>query len=399
MIVVTIGIVLCIGAVVYCYVLYPPMIRRIAARGVRPIATDRTDEPAVSVILSVHNEERVIVSCLDSLLALDYPKDRFQILVGSDGSRDATNEILQRYSQSHSSVKAFYFPEQRGKIAVLNDLVRHATTPILFFTDADIRLATDVLRLQTRHYSDEHIGAVAGMNDIYSPESSSVYDSEKGYTDKEQMIRTAESMYYSTVGLSGANYSLRRRLWVPLPDGLIHDDFFVVLSVLRQGYRIVSEARSVSSDLFARTLRDEFRRKVRSASRGFHTLSYFPELLLPRGGRAALLLWSHKLLRWLTPTLAVASIVFASIGVALSGSMWCLAVVAAGAGLSAICALGLILNSLNVRVPILDQLSWFFAMNVAYLWGTILFITHSDQVIWKPATRADAATINGVSGH
>lgn len=401
MVIVAIGIVLCTAGVGYCYLLYPAVIRSLARRSPEPTYVDDTCTPSVSIILAVHNEEQVIEQCLDSLLALDYASGRLNILVGSDGSTDRTDEILRRYAVTHPQVRPIYFSEQRGKMGVLNDLVDASSGEMLFFVDADIRFGANALRLQTRHFADPAIGAVAGSYEIQTPSATTLYESEQRYAAHDQEIRTAEATYHSTVALFGGNYVIRRSLWRALPDGLVHDDFFVVLSVLDQGYRVIAEPEAVGYDIFVRTMADEFRRKIRSASRGYHTLSFFPELLLPRAGRTAFLLWSHKMLRWLSPFLAIMVVALSWIGVAVSGSTLCSMILLLAGAVVGVSLLGLLAERMGMRLPVVHRLSWLFVMNIAYIVGTMRFITRSDEAIWKPSSRPSvkSAAAAAAGGH
>ncbi len=391
MLVLDIGIFLCIAIVGYCYVLYPYVIRFLAATYPEASFTNEEFLPTLSIILSVHNEEKVLERCLKSLLELDYPHEKVELIIGSDGSHDRTNEILSHFAKANPIIKPNYFQQQRGKIPVLNDIVAQATGEILFFLDADIELSVNTLRAHVRHYANPQVGAVAGLYSLESRETSIIYISEKEYTAFEQQIRMAESVYHATVGLAGCNYTMRRSLWRPLPDTLVHDDLFVVLSVLDQGYRIYFEPRSVASEQFGRSLMEEFWRKSRFASRGYHTLSFFRHLLMPRAGKTAFLLWSHKLVRWASPFLALAVLVLALVGFFAYGN-WLYTMILAGfSGLAIIAAIGLIAERWKKNIPLIRQASWLVVMNAAYVSGTVKYLTKTDDQIWRSTTRVSGA--------
>ncbi|HYM20928.1 MAG TPA: glycosyltransferase [Candidatus Kapabacteria bacterium] len=391
-----IGIIFCLAAVGYCYLFYPLVIRLLAMWFPRPLSNDESYRPTVSVILSVHNEEKVIERCIDSVLALDYPRDRLEIIIGSDGSTDRTNEILKSYQSLSPIFRLHLYSEQRGKITVLNDIISLSTGEILFFIDADIELAPNALAAQVSHYIDNTIGAVAGSYEIGSADRSSLFASEREYLTLEQQIRDSESRFYSTVGLAGCNYTVRRSLWQPLPDTLVHDDLYMVLSVLDKNHRVAFEQRSIATERFARTLREEFRRKSRFASRGYHTFAFFPKLILPRAGRTAFILWSHKLLRWSSPFFALTLVGLATLGFAVTSLLIYKVILICAAVISGFALIGFAAEMAGVSIPVLRQLSWLFVMNAAYVVGTIKYITRSDEEIWRSSSRGSVHKSHGL---
>jgi cellulose synthase/poly-beta-1,6-N-acetylglucosamine synthase-like glycosyltransferase len=374
-------------AVGYCYLLYPYLIRLLAKFFPKLSKKDESYRPSVSIILAVYNEELVVKRCLESLLSLDYPKELLEIIIGSDGSSDSTSEVVNSYSAQFPFIKSISFPERRGKMPVLNDLVKKASGEILFFADADITLTQNTLRVQLRHFADPSIGIVGGMYHIYSEKEKSLYSSEREYASMEQQIKIHEGIFNSSMGVFGGNYSIRRQLWRPLPDPLVHDDLYVAVSVIDQGKRVIYEKESVSTDLYERSLKDEFRRKSRSASRGYHTLSFFPKLMGFAGGKNAFMLWSHKLLRWLSPFIMLAIVLLAISGSIIFGDLQYQVILYSFAALLIIAAIGWILDTQNIRIPVIRQCTWLLIMNAAYIDGTFKFLMKTDEKMWTQATR------------
>src|SRR5436190_22493415 len=170
-------IVLLLLLVAYCYVLYPLVIKLFAKFFPKPSSIDEVYRPTVSIVLAVYNEELVLQRCIESLLALDYPKELIEIVIGSDGSDDKTNEMLADISKTYSFIKPHFFSDRRGKMPVLNDLVTKTTGKILLFADADITLSPNTLTAQIKHYADQDIGAVAGAYRIHSDANAGLYSS------------------------------------------------------------------------------------------------------------------------------------------------------------------------------------------------------------------------------
>lgn len=376
------------GAVIYCYGIYPYAIQLVARILQRPWRQDKDYIPSVSIIVAAHNEEAVIHRLFDSLLALDYPYGQSEIIIASDGSTDRTNDIIAEYAQRHEQIKPLYFAKQRGKMSTLNDAVRHATGDILFFADADVTLSRNTLRAHVRHHADAQIGLVGGMYRIIDRDGAELGKIEHDYATLEQRIRSSESRFASTMNVFGGNYSMKRELWQPLPSSLVHDDMFVVFSVISQGKRVISDPETIAYDEFARNVDDEFSRKVRSASRGYHTLSYFPDFIFFQRIPESFLLWSHKILRWLSPLLMILAGTLAlwqylrTSGV-VYGIFVLFLVLSAAIG-----CVTYFLEKKGRSLPLFGKLGWFVIMNFAYVVGTWRYITGRDKAIWKKAARA-----------
>ncbi|MFI5264239.1 MAG: hypothetical protein ACHQM6_06970, partial [Candidatus Kapaibacterium sp.] len=165
---------------------------------------------------------------------------------------------------------------------------------------------------------------------------------------------------------------------------------YVAYNIMDRGKRVFYEPESVSTEVYNRSLYDEFRRKSRSASRGFHTLSFFPNLLGYSGGKNAFLLWSHKVLRWLSPFIAGIIVILSGIGMIFIGGWQYMAVLFGFGLVSLITLIGWILERQNIRVPIIRQCSWFVIMNLAYIIGTLKFLAKKDEGIWLQSTRPAA---------
>jgi len=378
-------------AVAYCYLVYPYLIRLLARYFPSRTITDENMLPRVSIILAVYNEEIMIERCLESILALDYPKENIEILIGSDGSTDLTSVIAEKYCARYPFIRFYPFSERRGKMPVLNDLAVIASGEILFFADADITLSPNTLKTQLRHYADSSVGAVGGLYHIHAESGNGLYSSEKEYASLEQQIRISEGIFSSSMGVFGGNYTIRRELWNPLPDPLVHDDLYVALSVISQKKRVIYEPESHSVDFYDRSLEEEFRRKSRSASRGYHTISFFPKLLGVSGGKNMFLLWSHKILRWLSPFIFIVILFLSILGISLYGNSYYSAVVFAFGAAGLVTLLGWLFERMSIRVPLVRQFTWLVIMNIAYISGTLTYLMKTDEGAWKQATRQNLA--------
>jgi poly-beta-1,6-N-acetyl-D-glucosamine synthase len=383
-------IIVLFGSVIYCYGIYPYAIQIVGRIFKRPTFQDASFLPHVSIVVAAHNEEVSLPRLLDSLLALDYPEALVEIIIASDGSDDKTNEILRAYAGRDERVKPLVFTEQRGKMPTLNDAVSHATGEILYFVDADLTLSPNSLRAHARHHVDPSVGIVAGAYQMISTDAGKLRQIEESYASLEQRIRKSEGDFASTMNVYGGNYSMRRALWTPLPSSMVHDDLYVVFSMIRQGKRVISDRETVAYDKFSRNFDDEFLRKIRSASRGYHTLGYFPEVVSFQWIPESFLLWPHKILRWLSPMLtALAGVLALWQYLQTSGAVYGIFVLLLGSTI-AVGVATYLLERRGRSLVILAKFGWFVTMNFAYIVGTWRFLAGSDKAAWKKATRESA---------
>jgi poly-beta-1,6-N-acetyl-D-glucosamine synthase len=255
--------------------------------------------PFVSVVMVVRDEEKALLGKLRNLAALDYPQERVELVMVSDGSQDATEQILLQAAKD-PKYRTMIFSERKGKASRLNDAVAAAKGEIVLFVDARQELERDALRLLMENFADETVGCASGqlmLGDATSGET------EKGmgiYWQAEKKVRELESASGSVVGATGALYAVRRSLLVAIPPDTILDDVFLPLHVARQGARVVFDARARAWDCPDLGAGREFRRKVRTLTGNYQLLQIAPWLL----GSANPLRFRficHKLLRLVVP--------------------------------------------------------------------------------------------------
>jgi cellulose synthase/poly-beta-1,6-N-acetylglucosamine synthase-like glycosyltransferase len=256
--------------------------------------------PSVTVVIAAYNEENVIAERLENALAFDYPRDRLQILVASDGSTDRTEEIVASYASRGVLLLAL---PRRGKIRTLNAAVARATGKILVFTDANIMCRPGTLRAMVANFADPTVGGVAGHTTYtLDPSSESSSHGERLYWRYDTWLKTLESQTGSIVSAHGGLHAIRRVLFRPVPDGAVTDDFAISTGVIAQGYRLVFEPGALASEVAVPQAQREFRRRVRLMTRGLRSLFLRRRLLNPRKhGFYAVVLASHKLARRLVP--------------------------------------------------------------------------------------------------
>ncbi|BAZ41640.1 family 2 glycosyl transferase [Calothrix sp. NIES-4101] len=293
--------------ILYCYFGYPVLIYLLAR--FFPKKIDKLPiEPTISIIISAYNEEDCIADKIQNLLSLDYPSSKMEIIIGSDGSTDRTNEIVQKFSVP---ILAFYdYSQRRGKMATINDLVKQAKHEIIVFTDARQSFDKNAIRQLVANFHDPYTGCVSG--ELHFKPLTVVGGTGKGislYWKYEKFLRACESKFQSMLGATGAIYAIRRHLFTPIPQNVILDDMFVPLKIIQKGYRAVFDADAKAYDTVADNPQEEYRRKVRTLYGNYQIFWLLSKLFNPFSSRIALQLFSHKLLRVIAPFLLIAMLI------------------------------------------------------------------------------------------
>jgi cellulose synthase/poly-beta-1,6-N-acetylglucosamine synthase-like glycosyltransferase len=343
--------------------------------------------PSITITVPCYNEQRSIAATIESLLALDYPADRRQVLIVSDASTDGTDEIVRSFADR--SVELVRLPERRGKTAAENAAGPHIRGTIVVNTDATIRIVPGSLRELVAVFQDPTIGVASGRDISVGDVRSVGNKGESGYVGYEMWIRGLETRIGTIVGASGCFFAIRRELYDEgFPEALSRD-FASCLIARERGYRSVSVDRARALVPRAPTLRAEYRRKVRTMARGLGTLYFKRHLLNPfRYGVFAPMLFSHKLCRWLFQL----TLPFAALGAGLLTvespwlARWAIGgVVLAGSA-----------TALAWRWPegtpmpaLVSAPGYFIWSNVAGLAAWLKFFRGKYQPVWEPTRRPE----------
>ena len=377
----------------YAYGIYPLLLLLVGrkARELSPAAP----VPRVSVVVPAYNEETQIRGAIEALIAQDYPSDRRQILILSDASTDRTDAIVREYA-AHG-VELFRLPSRGGKTAAENAAMSRISGTIVINSDASIRLHAAAVRRLVEQFADPSVG-VASSRDVSVSRAAEVANvTEAGYVGYEMWVRALETRAGGIVGASGSGYAILAELHrIPVRNDLSRD-FSAALTAHRHGYRAVSVDDAVCYVPRTASLKAEYRRKVRTISRGMETLLFNRDLLDPqRPGGFAWKLLSHKVARWLTPLLFIP----AAIGLALLAADHVIAAVTLAIGLSliALAVVGALWPESRPRPRLLSLLTFAAAANLAVVHAAWrVFHGHEDH-LWEPTRRAAEAPSHTPTG-
>lgn len=282
----------------YVYGGYPALLW-LLARARKPMRVRPSAAPGISLIIAAHNEGAHLRRKIEATLRLDYPRDRLEIIVASDGSTDGTDAIAREFAGE--GVQLLRIPERGGKTNAQNHAALLARNEILVFSDATTLFHGEALRRLAGNYADLRVGAVSGRYQYFDATGSSTAAGSICFWSFENRIKALQSRLGTLTGCSGCIYSVRRSLYTPLPAGII-SDLVQPLHVLLQGFRVVFEPRALAWEESTPDAEDELRMRVRVITRGIRGLLSVPALLAPwRHPWVAFQLWSHKILRWCTP--------------------------------------------------------------------------------------------------
>ncbi len=372
--------------IIYCYGIYPFILFCLAKckRGVVPDFTLHS-QSSVSIIVAAYNEEKHIAQKIENCLNLEYPKDRLEVIIASDGSTDKTVEISQNYA-SHG-IKVFAFPLRRGKVNLLNDVIPKAKHEIIVLTDANTIFSPGAINKLIRHFTDPRIGAVCGALEFTKPDGSRTAELEGIYWKFETFLKRIEGSFGSLLGANGAIYAIRKSLFEPLPPDTIVEDFIIPMKILEKGYRVVYEPQAFATEEATKHIIQEKTRRIRIGAGDFQALIMLRRLLHPRFGFVSFAFWSHKVLRWFMPFFLFLAFVSNMVLVKFYPNTFYKALFITQCFFYFSAFIGYILSWGNIPIKVFNLCYYFVSMNLALFLGFLRFLTKSQSVTWERTER------------
>lgn len=365
-----------IGLIVYVFAGYPAAIALRAK--LRPSPWKQQFHlPRITIVVAAHNEAHCIVQKVRNLLSLDYPADRVEVLVGSDGSTDGTAEQLLALHEPR--LRVVVFSERRGKPSVLNALLPSARGQFIVFADTRQIFDSQSLRALTRAFADPEVGAVTGELIVKRTKGAAGAGS---YWDFEKFVRDRECAVRSTVVVTGAIYAIRKELFEPIPPDTIVEDLLVPMRIIRRGYRVVFDRHARAFETAVPT-NLEFARKVRTLAGAFQLLGREWWILDPRRNRLWWETMSHKVLRLLIAPLQV--VVFAANLALASHALLYSALLVAQTLFYTGAIVGILLPRQWKKPSIIALPYTFCVLSTATVVGFVKAVTRRQAVTWRKA--------------
>jgi cellulose synthase/poly-beta-1,6-N-acetylglucosamine synthase-like glycosyltransferase len=283
----------------YVYVGFPLLLSLLQAFVRRP-PRKQPIEPSVSLLVAAYNEAAVIADKIRNSLALAYPTQKLEIVIASDGSEDATAEIVRSFAAgSGGRVRLLNYPQNRGKMAVLNDAIQELRGEIVAFSDATSMLAADSLFNLVQSFNDPHIGAASGVYRLLKKEQAQLGSQEDIYWKYETFLKVQEARLGAFTGAHGSLYAIRRALYPYPSENTINDDFTIPMRILESGGRVAYEPGAVAFEEAHEM--EGFSRRVRITAGNIEQLREIRRLLWPPRPFVLFCLLSHKTGRLLVP--------------------------------------------------------------------------------------------------
>lgn len=366
------------GAVLYVYVGYPSLLCLVASfRRRRKSAPGYT--PFISMLIAACNEEANIEQKLRQTLQLEYPTDKLEVLILSDGSQDRTDEIVRNFPDRR--VRLFRIPERRGKTNAQNEGVKQARGEVLVFSDATTTYHPHALQYLADNYKDPKVGAVSGRYQYFDSEGASPTGMGTiAFWNYENKIKVWQSSISTLTGCCGCIYSVRKSAYTDLAPDII-SDLVQPLWVIQKGYRVLFEERALAYEQTTESTSEEFAMRVRVITRGMRGLLSVPELLKPwKHPWIAFQLFSHKVLRWMVPLLLLFLLISSAVLVQQPYFRTALILQLGFYGL----ALLQLVVPMHRRWKPLGIPLYFCTLNAAAVLGAIEVLRGRKYVVWQP---------------
>ena len=365
---------------VYVYIGYPLLLFLIQLVYQNKHNIDDHYQPKVTLIVSCFNEEDVIHEKIKNCLALDYPTEKLGILFVSDGSTDATDDIVKQYSEHN--IKLIRQEGRLGKTSGLNLAVPEADGDIIVFSDANAMYQKDAIQKLVRHFIDQTVGLVVGAAIYTDGAKSSAAQSENSYWEYELTIKQWESKIHSVVGGDGAIYAIRKSLYDPL-DAKDINDFVNPLEIIAKGYRGIFDRQAICLEETAGDFAKEARRKERIVNRSFRGLMKVKRVMNPfKTGFFSVEVISHKLLRWLIPFfllgIAIASVIHSYQGLVIFQVLYVLEMLFLWLAI-----IGFLKHRNKNISPVFFLPYYFLMVNYYSMIGVIKALSGNIQVTWS----------------
>ncbi|EPN4986763.1 glycosyltransferase family 2 protein [Vibrio alginolyticus] len=347
----------------------------------RAYKASKTDNqlPSITVIVPAYNEEQWIAEKIRNLASLDYPRDKLRVVIACDGCTDNTAEIAQATIQEAICSDTLFIINDhqinRGKVALLNEEMRHVSSDITALSDTSALISCDSLLLASQHYQNENVGVVNATYQIMSTDN----QGEAAYWQYQSRVKHQESLLGSTIGSHGAFYTFRTHLFEPLEVSTINDDFILPMRIVLRGYSAIYEPNMLALELEQSSDNADFKRRLRISAGNMQQLMQLKKLLLPRYRGTAFAFLSGKVLRLATPYLMIVCFICSLL---LAHNPLFQVMLSAQVGIYSIALITYLMPALNTIKPF-KLISYIVIGHLANFIGGMKYLLGMENGRWK----------------
>ncbi|HKK62216.1 MAG TPA: glycosyltransferase family 2 protein [Bacteroidales bacterium] len=346
---------------------------------------NKDDLPRITLMIPAYNERDYVKRKMENSYSLLYPEELLEIVWVTDGSDDGTPLLLENYKD----VKVLHKPERNGKIAAINRAIKHVSTPLVVFSDANTVLGRVSLLRIANLFSDSTVGCVSGEKRIYENDSDAAAGAGEGiYWKYESALKKMDASLHSVVGAAGELFAIRTKLFNEVEGDTILDDFIISLRVAMQGYKIAYDPDAYAIEAPSSDVKEELKRKVRIAAGGIQSvIRLYPLLNIFKYGLLSFQYISHRVLRWTVAPMLLPFIFLLNILLAASAPIYTYFLL--GQVLFYLAAIaGYLLEARNIKIKGLFIPYYFVIMNWAVYLGMARYALRAQSVNWERAKRA-----------
>ena len=348
------------------------------------------DLPQLAVVIAAYNEEEYVSQKIENTLALDYPREKLEIIFVTDGSTDKTAEIVSQFPD----IILYHQPERKGKVAAINRILPLVNSSIILFCDANTFLNKNCAKEIVKHYIEPRVGGVAGEKKIFQTGDVSAAAAGEGlYWKYESFLKKLDSDFYTTVGAAGELFSVRKELIEQVPEGTIIEDFVQSLSICRKGYVVRYEPNAYAAETASASIREEMKRKIRICAGAFQAMVLLKDLFnVFKYPIVSFQFISHRILRWtLCPVALITLFLSNFLIVVMEGNLFYQILLILQLFFYGMAIAGWLFANKDIRVKILYIPFYFLFMNVAVFIGFGRYIRKKQTVVWEKAARQKLA--------
>ncbi len=370
--------------VFYAFIGYGIVITFLAKIKGKPSVAEPKEWMPVTLVIPCYNEAEILPQKIQNCFALDYPKDKLQLMFITDGSTDNSTQVISQYND----ITLLHTPVRGGKSAAENRAMQHVTTPVVIFTDANTELNEQAVKNIVRHFTDEKVGCVSGEKRVMSSKDDGASATEGLYWKYESFLKKMDSDWYTAVGAAGELVAFRTSLYEAMPHDTILDDFVQSMQIASKGYKIVYEPEAYAMEDPSANIKEEMKRKVRICAGGWQSIARLQSRISFRNdARLAFQYYSHRVLRWTVTPFIMILMFIASGLLSMQNNAFQQSIFGLQALFYASAFTGYMAETRNVRIKLLYVPFYFCMMNWCVIAGLKRYLKKQQSGMWEKAVR------------